>query len=136
MIPARTIGLLLLLAFFAGCSDAPPLVQVDGHVTRAGKPLSGVVLQFNPVDGRPSFGISDPEGKFILHYSKHYEGARMGKHRVYVSFDRNAAPFDETGKQQLSEVQQAILKKYGSPEDSPLDVELREDNQLVEIRLD
>lgn len=112
------------------------MVQIDGHATRAGKAVPGVVLQFNPVDGRPSWGISDAEGKFILHYSKHYEGARLGKHRVFVSFDRSAAPYDASGKQQLSADQQAILEKYGSAETSPLDIELQEDNQLVEIKLD
>lgn len=136
MVSTRHVGPLFLLALCIGCSDAPPLVQIDGHVTHAGKPVPGVVLQFNPIDGRQSFGISDKEGKFILHYNKHYEGARLGKHRVFVAFDRSAAPYDATGKQQLSADQQAILEKYGSAEVSPLDVDLQEDGQLVEIKLD
>jgi hypothetical protein len=128
------LGAVVLLS---GCGDAPDLVQVQGRVTRAGKPVPGVILRFQPEEGRPSMGKSDAEGKFKLSYSKQYEGARVGKHRVFVVFDNTPeTPYDESGRQKLNAEQQAIIQKYGKPETSPLEVDLQEDGQLVEIKLD
>ena len=136
----RVAGLLLAFAavtLLPGCSDAPDLVQIQGRVTRGGNPLPGVIVQFHPEDGRPSWGKSDAEGKFTLNYSKHYEGARLGKHRVFVNFDNTPeTPYDETGKQKLNADQQAVIEKYGQLESTPLEVDLHEKRQVVEIQLD
>ena len=99
--------------------------------------MPGLVVQFRPPDGRPSFGVSDAEGKFQLTYNKYYEGARLGKHRVFVAFDNNAqTPYDASGRQKLNADQQSMIKKYGNVETSPLEVELSEDDQVVELKLD
>jgi hypothetical protein len=112
-------------------------VQIQGRITRGGKPLPGLLLHFHPADGRPSWGLSDADGKFKLNYSKHYEGARLGKHRVFVAFDRTPeTPFDVNGRQQLNADQQAVIEKYGQLESTPLEVDLQEDGQIVEIKLD
>lgn len=136
----RCATLLLILGsmpLLSGCSDAPELVQIQGLVTRGGKPQPNLILQFHPVDGRPSWGKSDAEGKFQLNYSKSYEGARVGKHRVFISYDNTPeTPYDVSGKQQLNADQQDVIKKYGKLESTPLEVELKEDGQAVEIKLD
>jgi hypothetical protein len=125
------------VGLFSGCSDAPDLVQIQGRVTRGGQPLPGVILRFVPEEGRPSMGRSDQEGKFKLSYSKNYEGARLGKHRVFVVFDNTpATPYDESGRQRLNADQQAVIEKYGKLETSPLEVEIQEEGQQVEIKLD
>jgi hypothetical protein len=112
-------------------------VQVQGRVTRGGKPVPGILVQFHPADGRPSWGKSDAEGKFELNYSKQYEGARLGKHRVFVAYDNTPeTPYNESGRQQLNADQQAVIKKYGQLETTPLEVDLQEDGQVVEIQLD
>jgi hypothetical protein len=126
-----------MLTLLAGCSDAPELVQIQGRVTRGGKPVRGIVLEFHPEDGRPSWGKSDAEGRFKLNYSRNYQGARLGKHRVFVSFDNTPeTPYDESGKQRLNADQQAMIKKYGHLDSTPLEVDLHEDGQVVEIKLD
>ncbi len=125
------------LAVLCGCSDAPELVQIDGRVTRGGQPVPKIILRFHPVDARPSWGQADAEGRFKLHYNKHYEGARLGKHKIFVGFENSPeTPFDESGKQKLSQDQQDIIEKYGTLATSPLEVELTEDGQAVEIKLD
>jgi hypothetical protein len=126
-----------VLTLIAGCSDAPELVQIEGRVTRGGKPVPGILVQFHPQDGRPSWGKSDPEGKFELNYSKHYEGARLGKHRIFVTYDNTPeTPYDESGRQKLNSEQREVIKKYGNLETTPLEVDLKEDGQVVEIKLD
>jgi hypothetical protein len=134
----RSLPLLALAIAVFGCSsDVPDLVQVQGRVTRGGKPVPGIVLQFQPDDGRVSWGQADAEGKFTLSYSKHYEGARLGKHRVYVAYGNTPeTPYDDSGKQRLNPEQQDIIKKYGKLESTPLEVELKDDGQVVEIKLD
>jgi hypothetical protein len=125
------------LVFLAGCSDAPDLVQINGRVTRGGQPVPKILLQFYPQDGRPSWGQADAEGKFKLHYNKHYEGARLGKHRVFVAFENSTeTPYDESGRQKLNPDQRAVIEKYGKLETSPLEVDLQRNGQDVEIKLD
>ena len=137
----RLTGLVISSVFvllLAGCSsDAPDLVQIDGRVTRGGQPVSGILLQFEPEEGRPSWGQSDAQGRFKLHYNKYYEGARIGKHKVFVAFPNSPeTPYDATGQQKLSPTQREIVEKYGSRETTPLEVHLSEDGQVVEIKLD
>lgn len=128
------LGSLLLCI---GCSDAPDLVQIQGRVTRGGQPVRGLIVQFYPEDGRPSWGKTDAEGKFTLNYSKHYDGARLGKHKVFVGFDNtDETPYDEMGRQKLSDDQKEIIKKYGDVATTPLEVELKDEGQVVEIKLD
>jgi hypothetical protein len=126
------------LSLLAGCSsDAPELVQIQGSVSRNGKPVPNLILQFHPQEGRFSWGKSNAEGKFTLNYSKNYEGARVGKHRVFVVFDNSPeTPYDVSGKQQLNDDQQEVIKKYGKLESTPLEVDLQANGQVVEIKLD
>jgi hypothetical protein len=136
----RFAGLCLaccVVTLLSGCSDAPDLVQIQGLVNHGGKPVPNIIVQFQPEDGRPSVGQADAEGKFKLTYSKHYEGARLGKHRVFVAFPNSTeTPYDESGRQKLNADQQAIIQKYGQLETTPLEVELTENGQVVEIKLD
>src|SRR5688572_18827196 len=86
----RTLGAaMVLVTFLAGCSKGPNIVPVTGQVTRDGKPVAGLMLNFMPEDGRPSWAITDAEGKYELQYSKSYEGGLAGKHKVFVGYDAN-----------------------------------------------
>jgi hypothetical protein len=72
---------------FAGCSqgDQPELGRVHGHVTLDGKPLAGVVVSFQPINGgRQSSGETDDQGSYELIYIRDIQGAKVGKHRVAV----------------------------------------------------
>src|SRR5687768_6312898 len=78
------------LTGFVGCSEGPDVVPVTGTVTRNGKPVPGVMINFMPEDGRPSWAITDAQGKYELQYSKSYTGGLVGRHKVFVGYD--AAP--------------------------------------------
>jgi hypothetical protein len=77
----------ILLMLFLGCSrgNQPELGNVHGRVTIDGKPLSGVVVSFQPIQGgRQSSGETDDQGGYELIYLRDIQGAKVGKHRVAV----------------------------------------------------
>ena len=77
----------MLLMLFLGCSRGNQLElgRVHGRVTLDGKPLAGVVVSFQPIQGgRQSSGETDDLGAYELIYLRDIQGAKVGKHRVAV----------------------------------------------------
>lgn len=58
------------------------LRDVTGKVTRDGAPLQAVLVQFQPAEGRMSFGRTDEQGVYSLRFTRDLEGALVGEHRV------------------------------------------------------
>ena len=134
LIRALVVPIFILIVSVCGCNRGPEVVEVNGTVTYQGQPVQNLYLNFKPEKGRPSWGITDKEGKYWLHYSKAQDGARTGKHTVWVQF-RPRSPGEELlagGKSLLP----AILEKYGKEETTPLKFEITEDGQVVDIVLE
>src|SRR5206468_12563971 len=53
--------------------DALPILM------RKGAPVPHVHLDFMPAAGRPSWGVSDEEGKFKLNYDRERDGAEVDR---------------------------------------------------------
>jgi hypothetical protein len=54
-------------------------------LTYQGKPVNNVVLDFFPESGdRPSWGLTDAQGRFKLEYDRDNKGALVGKHKVFA----------------------------------------------------
>jgi hypothetical protein len=136
--------LILLCALFLtnGCGRSD-VVPVKGIATRGGQPVANVVLWFTPTDGRPSWALTDSEGKFELDYSREYKGAKVATHRVTVNYEPRPA---DPGEEQLilsgrkarptrPAEMDAILAKYGQGV-STLDVEISRGVSDLEIKLD
>jgi len=129
-----------LLTVFAlsGCGG-PTIVQIDGRATRNGDPVANLFVNFMPEKGRPSWGITDQAGKFVLHYDAQRDGVLVGKHKISVSF-RPRSPQEEadmaSGKIELHPERQAIVEKYGNPTSSPLTAEIAAEGQAVHLQLD
>ncbi len=68
----------------SGSSDKPELGQVHGKVTMDGKPAAGVMVSFQPEDGRPSWGTTNEDGEYTLKYLDE-TGAKVGKNLVTIS---------------------------------------------------
>jgi len=109
-----------------------------GTVTYQGEPVPNLFLNFKPEKGRPSWGVTDDQGRYWLRYSNSRDGAVTGPHTVWVQF-RPRSPAEEFrmtsgggGKGLLP----AILKKYGNETDTPLRFEIREKGQVVDIALE
>lgn len=74
----------LLCALGCSAGHGLPLEEVSGVVTRGGTPLEGVSLEFRPTTGRPSFGRTDVDGKYVLQYTDQISGAMIGDHTVQL----------------------------------------------------
>ena len=133
-------GLILtaLVIALGGCADdAPPIGYVTGTVTHAGKPVPGLTISFVPTEGRPSWGITDADGRYDLHWDADHDGAEVGTHRVAATFDA-ASPGEEAERAQGKrppEERAEIMKKY-SFEATPLTVEVKNGNQVIDLALD
>jgi hypothetical protein len=114
-------------------------MKVTGTVTRGGKAVEKMEVNFWPESGRPSWGLTDIEGRYSLKYDEHRDGAVAGKHRVWVRV-KPASPKEEadaanglvTPHPQIN----SIIEKYGNRKTSPLTVEVKEDNQVIDLPLD
>jgi len=132
---------LLALCVATGCnkSDEKKVVKVSGTVTRNGQAVPNLTLHFVPLKGRPSWGKTDESGKYTLSYDPQRNGAEVGKHRVYVEFRVNS-PEEEhqrsLGKWKLPPDRKAILEKYGNQDKPALEIEVKDDGQPIDIKLD
>jgi hypothetical protein len=136
----RGLFLALVTLALAGCGQGGPnVVKVTGTVTRAGKPVPKLFLNFYPAEGRPSWGVTDDEGHYELHYERDRDGAVTGTHKVWVQI-RPASPKEEAalrnGTLKLHPDTKSILQKYGNEESTPLEVEVKENNQVIDLKLD
>jgi|SRR6478672_4336290 len=120
-----------LLGLVIGCSrGGPDVVPVTGVITRNGKPVPFVTVYFQPTSGRPSLGDCDAEGRFKLRYTREQDGAKVDTHSVYV------VHFPEGGAGPAPPDFKQIYEKYGTPEKSPLKIEVKKAMRNLEIKLD
>lgn len=85
---SKTFFLILSLLTF-GCGSGDNLVTVEGNVTLDEKPLAGALVQFQPVDGSPSYGRTDENGDYDLSFSSTRKGAEIGEHKVSITTHRS-----------------------------------------------
>ncbi|OAI40411.1 hypothetical protein AYO40_04790 [Planctomycetaceae bacterium SCGC AG-212-D15] len=132
----RFVCIASLMALVVGCgSQGPRVAEVTGTVTHEGKPVEKLFLNFVPENGRPSWGVTDEAGHYSLHYERDRSGAVVGTHKVWVQV-RPASPKEESRPATLRPEMQQILSKYGKKETSPLRVEVNEDHQVIDLKLD
>jgi len=131
----------LLAVAVAGCGDrGPTVVKISGTVTRGGQPVKDLSINFIPEKGRTSWGFSDPEGHYTLHYTRDQDGACVGKHKVYVQYEpRPSDPGEEIemmeGRFEIPPDVKAIVEKYGDLETTPLEFDIQK-SRTIPIELD
>jgi len=71
-----------------GCSrgNRPELGFVQGTVTLDGKPLAGVIVIFQPEEGRPAVAKTDAQGNYVLTYVHGVKGAKVGVNVVSLTW--------------------------------------------------
>lgn len=82
------ISLAVVVALPSGCRRSKPNVPfgtVTGVITFDGKPLAQAAVMFEPENGRPSYGTTDGEGKYMLLYRGKPWGAIAGRHTVRIT---------------------------------------------------
>jgi hypothetical protein len=132
----------LTLCGLSCAPSGPKVVAVSGTVTRNGKPVPNLFLNFEPDHGRPSWALADEQGRFTLEYDDRQKGAITGTHTVWVLW-RPRSPEEEmidlgqrAGKVNKPADLPAITEKYGSREKSQLRVEITKPVTDLEIKLD
>lgn len=95
LLSACSLSLAVFLAGGCGSINAPPVVEVTGRVTLEGKPLEGVVLQFEPdqsgvAPGKPvlpvAYGTTDADGRYrAFRTGNKAYGAAVGVNNVRVT---------------------------------------------------
>ncbi len=129
----------VLAVVVAGCGgDGPKVVKITGTVTRGGQPVKDLVVNFVPETGRPSWGFTDPQGQYTLHYTKDQDGAVLGKHRVFVKYDPRDPEINlaiTEGRFQYPPDIRAIEQKYGNLETTPLEFDVQK-AQVIDLELD
>jgi hypothetical protein len=89
-------GLVVLALWITtnGCGrgDLPPLGTVSGTVTLDNKPLSGVIVNFKPEEGRPATATTDDQGRYTLAYTYGVTGTKVGPTTVMFEW-----PLGEAG---------------------------------------
>ncbi|SIO29697.1 hypothetical protein SAMN05444166_3581 [Singulisphaera sp. GP187] len=131
----------------AGCGngDYPEMARVTGTVAYNGKPVPNMMVNFMPTEGRPSWGKTDADGKFEMVYDSDYKGAKIGHHKVY--FTPPATTIDGgTSKQSRKAIAAAsgltaaelqnLRSKYGSESETKLEVDIKNDPEVLDLKLD
>jgi len=83
-------AVLLMVGAVCGCGETYKTAPVSGTVTMNGKPVAGLMIQFEPEDGGttkipPSIGYTNAEGKYVLiRPGGGQPGAVVGRHTVRV----------------------------------------------------
>lgn len=139
-----TLSALLTLS---GCGrgDYPEMARVTGTVTYKGKPVPNMMVNFMPTEGRPSWGKTDSSGKYEMIYDSDYKGVKMGHHKVYIT-----PPATTIDGGTSSESKKAIAKaagltqeelldirqKYGAEEVTKLEVDVKKDPEVLDLKLE
>lgn len=132
--------LLALIALLAGCSGGgPQVVPIEGTVTHKGQPVPNVRVYFAPTGGRPSWGISDDQGRFVLDYDDQHDGALVGSHSVFIIDEgANVDPTIAMSGGPLPKRNPAtreLAEKY-SQKNSTLKVEVTKADRNFQLQLD
>jgi hypothetical protein len=142
-----SIGLSLLIAL-SGCggsADLPEIARVTGTVTRNGKPVPNLMVNFMPEAGRPSWGKTDENGHYEMVYDEDNKGVKVGRGKIYVlssqvTIDAGSSKKSKAALAEGSGISPAdmrvILQKYGREDTTPLTYEIKKDPDVIEIKLD
>ncbi len=121
----------------AGCgtrpSDQPSLGRVTGLVTFDGQPLPGVEVTFAPMKGRSSGGITDGKGRYTLTYVGATNGAKVGKHSVFIAWPVEESP-DDGASPQLKKDRPRIPARYNKK--STLSADVKSGGNTIDFALE
>jgi len=121
-------GLLLAGLALAGCGGANlKVAPVSGTVTLDGAPLKSASVTFEPKDGgRPSFGVTNDQGRYVLEYSLNELGAKVGACTVRISTENRS---DDSSVKSSKEL---VPKRYKL---APIEVQVEAKSNTIDIAL-
>jgi hypothetical protein len=118
---------LLFALLLAGCTKANKEISpVSGTVTLDGNPLAHASVTFQPKNGgRPSYGVTNDRGHYVLEYSLKELGAKIGPCTVKVT----TLSRTDDGKLHSKE---HVPKRYDT---KPIEVEVKSKPNTIDIPL-
>jgi hypothetical protein len=126
----------------AGCgqkSDTPETAPVTGTVTYKGKPVIGGTVTFHPqsIAGNPGVGDISLDGTYTLTTYEREDGAVLGKHNVTVEvFPGQAGGVPDALPGTEDKLPSPIPKKYRNPGTSPLEFEVKQGDNVADLKLE
>jgi hypothetical protein len=123
----KSLGGALLVGLALAAVGCGGPVNVEGKVTRNGKPLPGATVVFVPEGGGPEAGdVTDEEGKFRLKGAQQ-SGVLPGKYRVTVSKKEyppgvTPPPPDKLTIKAVEGMKETVAHKYTVQDQTPLRV--------------
>src|SRR5262245_14949605 len=136
----RMLGYSVAL-LLAGCSrGGPEIVPIEGNLTYQGEPVPNVRIYFVPTSGRPSWGISDDNGRFVLDYDLDHDGAKVGTHTIWLvdqgqNVDPTLAMSGAATRKKRSPELAAVIAKHAQDK-STLQVEVKKADRNFQLKLD
>jgi hypothetical protein len=121
------LGFLLLAELaLSGCGNPNlSVAPVSGTVTLDGTPLQRASVTFQPNDGgRPSFGVTNDQGRYVLEHSMTELGAKVGVCTVRITTENR----DDDGKV----TKEMVPKRYAA---SPIEVKVESKSNTIDIPL-
>jgi hypothetical protein len=118
--------LLLAAVALSGCGKSNLAVApVSGTVTLDGAPLKAASVMFQPKDGgRPSFGVTNAQGRYILEYSLNELGAKVGPCTVRITTEGHG----DDGKT----TKELVPQRYRT---TPLEVQVESKSNTIDFPL-
>jgi hypothetical protein len=162
MMHAKIIVLLLgaLVVAATGCTGKPQFVPVEGTVTKEGKPLADVIVEFHPDFATPaprSHSVpTDASGHYQLRSYYGDDGAVVGQYRVCIHdasilkrgrtspprLPTETAPLKQAPKdptrprfKETASASRRVPRAYGSPNNTPLQVEVQPGTQVIDLEV-
>ena len=118
--------LLLTTIALSGCGKSNlSVAPVSGTVTLDGAPLAAASVMFLPKDGgRPSNGVTNAQGRYILEYSMKELGAKVGPCTVRITTESRS----DDGKT----TKELVPKRYRT---APLEVQVESKSNTIDFPL-
>lgn len=103
------------------------VAPVSGIITLDGTPLKRASVTFEPKDGgRPSFGVTNEHGRYILEYSMNELGAEVGACSVRITTENRG---DDSGAKATKEM---VPKHYRT---KLIEVQVESKKNTIDIAL-
>lgn len=127
------------LSLVIGCGrTGPPVIDVEGTITKDGIPVSNAVVQFHPDKGRPSACRTDAEGYYRPEFSDQVPyGVMPGTAKVslQVTQERIDEPINLNDTSKYHPEMREIIRYFGNWNSTPLEVEVSAENDQIDIEL-
>ncbi len=132
--PQGMCCLALLCVSLGGCGSRDMKVApVSGTVTLDGNPLEQASVLFQPAGGgRPSFGVTDEDGRYTLNYNMHEGGAEVGECTVSISTRLQAGGDGENYEDDSKVLPERVPAKYAK---EPIVVTVEPKTNTIDIEL-